>query len=65
MNLVILFMLFILCVLLPFMFNLLEGMSSSTYSTDILDKEEKYTTPPEERILFPLKDASLNLMPSK
>lgn len=48
MKLLLLAILLIVCISLPYMLSFLEGME---YSTELLDKEEKYTTLPEERIL--------------
>jgi hypothetical protein len=41
-----LFLLFVLCLCLPSLFVFLEGLE---YSTELLDKADKYTTTPEER----------------
>ena len=61
MKLIYLFLLFVLCILLPFMFTFLEGME---YSTKELDEGVKYTLPPEDRILLDLKDPSGNQLPT-
>lgn len=57
MDLIRLFILFILCLLLPYLFSFLEGMVDReyVYSTDIPDKDVKYTTTPEERELIEKK----------
>lgn len=51
MKIYIFILLFILCVLLPFMFKLLEGME---YNTELLDKAPKFISPPEELELIDL-----------
>jgi hypothetical protein len=48
MNLFFLLLLSILCVLLPFFFSCLEGMTNA-YKTDDIDQLEQYTTSPQER----------------
>jgi len=56
MNLVFLFLLFILCLLLPTLLNLLEGLE---YDTKELDAGVHHTTTPEERAAIEqkIKDA--------
>jgi hypothetical protein len=58
---ILLFLVFVLCILLPFLFRLLEGME---YSTEIHDTGVHYTTAPEDRILLDLKDSSGNQLPT-
>jgi len=57
MKMILLCLLFILCVILPSLFRLLEGME---YSTELLDRGPHYTTTPQERGLLSDIDVSLN-----
>lgn len=62
MKLLLLAILFIICISFPYMLTFLEGMD---YSTELLDREKKYRTLPEERILYALKDVTFNDIRSK
>jgi hypothetical protein len=55
-----LFLLFILCVLLPRIFKLLEG-NQNIYSTELLDNGPHSTSPIVDGILMATRDISFNM----